>query len=86
MTHRLKSALCLFFALFFIVAGVMHFVAVDSFVAIVPPLFPFPKLIVWVTGIMEIAGRAAIPSDCADLLGDAQISWVPISWVTDSPL
>lgn len=55
MTHRLKSALCLFFALFFIVAGVMHFVAVDSFVAIVPPLFPFPKLIVWVTGIMEIA-------------------------------
>lgn len=54
MTHRIKSALCLFFALFFIAAGVMHFVAVDSFAAIVPPLLPFPKLIVWVTGSMEI--------------------------------
>ncbi len=33
----------------------MHFVEVDSFVAIVPPLLPFPRLIVWVTGIMEMA-------------------------------
>ncbi|WP_418152524.1 hypothetical protein AB8615_00955 [Litorimonas sp. RW-G-Af-16] len=32
----------------------MHFVHVDSFVAIVPPLFPLPKLIVWVTGVMEL--------------------------------
>ena len=55
MISRLKSALCLFFALFFIAAGVMHFVAVESFAAIVPPLLPFPKLIVWVTGLMEIA-------------------------------
>lgn len=54
MVSRIKSALCIFFALFFVVAGVMHFVAVDSFAAIVPPLLPFPKLIVWVTGLMEI--------------------------------
>lgn len=54
MISRIKSALCVFFALFFVVAGVMHFVAVDSFAAIVPPLLPFPKLIVWVTGVMEI--------------------------------
>lgn len=54
MVHRLKTALCLFFALFFVAAGVMHFVAVDSFAAIVPPFLPFPKLIVWVTGLMEI--------------------------------
>ena len=33
----------------------MHFVEVDSFAAIVPPMLPFPKLIVWVTGVMEIA-------------------------------
>ncbi|MEP3655459.1 MAG: hypothetical protein ABJO36_11240 [Litorimonas sp.] len=54
MLARLKSALCVFFALFFVVAGVMHFVAVENFAAIVPPLLPFPKLIVWVTGLMEI--------------------------------
>ncbi len=54
MVSHFKTALCLFFALFFVVAGVMHFVAVDSFAAIVPPRLPFPKLIVWVTGLMEI--------------------------------
>ncbi|MEP4050967.1 MAG: hypothetical protein ABJN22_01850 [Litorimonas sp.] len=54
MLARLKSALYVFFALFFVVAGVMHFVAVENFAAIVPPLLPFPKLIVWVTGLMEI--------------------------------
>jgi len=54
MLARLKSALCVFFALFFVVAGVMHFVAVENFAAIVPPFLPFPKLIVWVTGLMEI--------------------------------
>jgi len=49
-----KTGLCWFFALFFFTAGIMHFVKVESFAAIVPPLLPFPKLIVWVTGIMEI--------------------------------
>ncbi len=50
----LKTGLCWVFALFFFVAGIMHFVEVESFAAIVPPLLPFPKLIVWVTGIMEM--------------------------------
>lgn len=55
MTRHIKSALCICFALFFVLAGVLHFVKVDNFAAIVPPLLPFPKVIVWVTGIMEIA-------------------------------
>lgn len=52
---RFKIGLCWFFALFFFFAGIMHFVKVDSFAAIVPPLLPFQKMIVWVTGLMEIA-------------------------------
>ncbi|GGX65932.1 hypothetical protein GCM10011309_15270 [Litorimonas cladophorae] len=55
MINGLKIGLVCFFALFFVLAGVMHFVKVDDFAAIVPPLLPFPKLIVWVTGLMEIA-------------------------------
>jgi len=51
---RFKTALGFFFALFFVLAGIMHFVQDDVFAAIVPPLLPFPKLIVWVTGIMEL--------------------------------
>jgi len=41
-------------SIFFILAGILHFVADDSFVAIVPPFLPFPYLIVWVTGLVEI--------------------------------
>jgi len=51
---KVKTALCWFFALFFLVAGILHFVKVESFAAIVPPFLPFPKMIVWVTGIMEM--------------------------------
>ena len=54
MMRRFQFFLVLFFALFFIVAGVLHFIKVDDFAAIVPPLLPFPRLIVWVTGLMEI--------------------------------
>ena len=58
--ERLKIALCWFLALFFFVAGIMHFVQVDVFAAIVPPLLPFPKLIVWVTGLMEFVFAAGL--------------------------
>ena len=51
---RFKIGLCWFFAVFFFSAAIMHFVKVDSFVAMVPPMLPFPRLIVWATGIMEL--------------------------------
>lgn len=51
---RVKNIIVTLLAAFFIFAGVMHFVADDSFAAIVPPLLPFPYLIVWVTGLIEI--------------------------------
>jgi len=51
---RFKTGLCWFFAVFFFFAAIMHFVKVDSFVAMVPPMLPFPRLIVWATGIMEL--------------------------------
>lgn len=49
-----KLGLCVLLALFFLLAGYAHFASVDSFAAIVPPFLPFPKLIVQVTGVMEI--------------------------------
>lgn len=49
-----KTLLCWLIAAFFILAGIMHFLQDDSFAAIVPPVLPFPKLIVWITGLIEI--------------------------------
>jgi len=54
MTHTIKIALCWVLALFFIIAGISHFTQDDSFAAIVPPMLPFPYVIVWITGVMEI--------------------------------
>lgn len=53
MVH-VKTGLCWLLAAFFFFAGIMHFVVVDSFAGIVPPILPFPKMIVWVTGVMEM--------------------------------
>lgn len=52
--QRVRSGICYALALFFLFAGIAHFAKVDAFAAIVPPLLPFPKLIVWVTGVMEL--------------------------------
>jgi uncharacterized membrane protein len=42
-------------ALLFVVAGVGHFTNADEFAAIVPAFLPWPHLITYVTGVMEIA-------------------------------
>jgi uncharacterized membrane protein len=48
------------FALFFVVAGIAHFVFPDAYARIVPPLLPQPKVLVVVSGIAEIAGGIGI--------------------------
>ena len=39
-----------------VASGVGHFVATDVYVAMVPALLPAPKLLVWVSGVAELAG------------------------------
>ena len=41
-------------------AGVAHFVALDSFLLLVPSWLPWPSAIVWVTGVAEIGFAAAL--------------------------
>jgi len=43
-------------AAFFIVTGIMHFVAPDAYVRIVPPALPVPRLLVLLSGLAEILG------------------------------
>ena len=51
---NVKTILCYLLALFFFVAGITHFTQDETYAGIVPPLLPFPFIIVWVTGIMEL--------------------------------
>lgn len=44
------------FALFFILAGVMHFIRPDFYVRIVPPFLPHPLALVNFSGAAEILG------------------------------
>ena len=53
MSH-IKTIFCYLLALFFFVAGITHFTQDEAYAGIVPPLLPFPFLIVWVTGVMEL--------------------------------
>lgn len=43
-----------------VLAGAAHFVALDSFLLLVPSWVPWPSAIVGVTGVMEIALGAAL--------------------------
>jgi uncharacterized membrane protein len=45
---------------FFVLAGVMHFVKPRAYQKIVPPYLPAPEILVYLSGIAEIAGGAGL--------------------------
>jgi uncharacterized membrane protein len=55
MTSRFTTGRILL-AVFFVIAGCMHFVVPDAYIRIVPPALPAPRLLVAISGIAEIAG------------------------------
>ncbi len=44
----------------FIAGGVLHFVATDTYVAVMPPYLPAPYALVLVSGFFEIAGGVGL--------------------------
>ena len=54
-----RTALVLL-SLFYAGAGVAHFVFLPVFVSITPSFVPEPKLVIAVTGVLEILGAAAL--------------------------
>lgn len=55
MSPRVKRALQWALAAFMTTAGVAHFVNPGFFVALVPPALPAPELLVYASGVAEIA-------------------------------
>lgn len=56
----LRRAALTFVFLWFLLGGIAHFVATDLEMRIVPPWLPWPREIVWVTGVLELAGAAGL--------------------------
>lgn len=44
----------------FVVGGIGHFVLTNMFTSVVPPYVPFPREMVYITGVLEIAGALAV--------------------------
>jgi uncharacterized membrane protein len=53
--HRLKRPLLYVMGPLYVVAGLFHFVVPELYVQIVPPVFPAPLALVYLSGIAEIA-------------------------------
>lgn len=43
-----------FLSLLFVVAGISHFMFPKFFAAMIPPYLPYPKLLVLISGVLEI--------------------------------
>lgn len=52
---RLKQPLLYVLGPAFVVAGVLHFIVPELYVQIVPPIFPAPLALVYLSGLAEIA-------------------------------
>ncbi|MGH2905696.1 MAG: DoxX family protein [Solirubrobacterales bacterium] len=46
--------------LMYIVSGILHFVIEKFYTSIVPPKFPNPKALVYISGVAEIAGGIGV--------------------------
>ena len=57
---RLRLSLRIALAAVYLAAGVGHLLLTDKFLAIVPDWVPFPRAVVLVTGVCEIAGAIAL--------------------------
>jgi len=60
MPRNLRTVLRWLMIAFYAVAGVGHLLAPDGFLRIVPESVPFPREVILVTGLCELAGAAAL--------------------------
>jgi uncharacterized membrane protein len=56
----MKRALTLAIAAFYFGAGLLHLAAPDAFLPIMPRFVPYPREVVLLTGLCEIAGAAGL--------------------------
>lgn len=55
MTMKFKKISLYLMAIFYVVAGINHFLATDLYLQIMPPYLPFHLELVYLSGVIEIA-------------------------------
>ena len=55
MLRKLKLMMLWLLGLFFVAAGILHFVRPEMYVKIMPPYLPWPRQLVLVSGLCEVA-------------------------------
>jgi uncharacterized membrane protein len=60
MTERIRTVMRWAMAAFYAVAGAGHLLRPDGFLPIVPDWVPFPRELILVTGVCELAGAVAL--------------------------
>ena len=53
-SSRWKTRLLYPMALFYVAMGVLHFARTDVFVEVMPSWLPFPRELVWISGVAEL--------------------------------
>ncbi len=57
---KLRAAMRFIMAAFFIGGFVLHLTAADALMAITPDWVPFPRAVVFITGVLELLGGVAL--------------------------
>jgi uncharacterized membrane protein len=60
MSARLRRILRWALAVFFVAAGTNHFINPDLYLAVIPPILPAPRALVFISGFAEIVGGLAV--------------------------
>ncbi len=57
---RCRSVLRVLLAIFFVVAGILHFVKTPLYLQIMPPYLPYHLALVYISGVCEILGGIGV--------------------------
>lgn len=60
MANPIRTFSRLILAAFFVLAGTGHFLFPTAYLQIMPPVLPFPMALIFISGIAEVAGGAAV--------------------------
>lgn len=78
LTRAKRIGLAIVF-LWFLLGGVAHFVFTDAEVRIVPPIIPWPRAAVWISGVFELIGAIGLLWPTSRRAAGVGLFWLTIA-------